>query len=78
MERNITLDYFKIFLSVLVITIHFHSKSADYYSDLATSFICNGIARIAVPCFFIINGFYLYRLKDRKSIGNYLSKILVF
>lgn len=76
MERNITLDYFKIFLSILVITIHIGPLSASY--PLFNWLISQGIARIAVPCFFIVNGYYLVKkLDDFKALKKYLLHLLL-
>ena len=49
MERNIRLDYFRIILSLLVITIHAQFLFSE--NSLIGWLISNGIARIAVPCF---------------------------
>lgn len=73
MERNVTLDYFKLLLSILVITIH----TNFIFTDKLTWFISSGIARIAVPSFFIINGYYLsFILYDEKKVKKYLLHLL--
>lgn len=75
-EHIIRLDYFKIFLSLLVITLH--SQPLFSEDSLTGWFISNGIARIAVPCFFIISGYFIYeRLDNRKDLGNYLSRLVI-
>lgn len=75
MERNITLDYFKILLSILVITIHV--QPLFYYDTTIGWLISNGIARIAVPCFFIINGYFLgNKISNQKQTLNYIFKLL--
>ena len=76
MQRNITLDYYKIALSILVISIHIQSLfSVD---SLLGWFISNGIARIAVPSFFLISGYYLYdKMGDRMVVKKYLLHLLV-
>lgn len=76
MERNITLDYFKLFLSILVVTIHLPIVITD------SQFIMGGfiltINKIAVPCFFILNGFFLSeKIKNNISILKYLKKLLI-
>lgn len=76
MERNIMLDYFRIILCLLVITVHtqflFSSES------LSGWLISNGIARIGVPCFFVISGYYLHpKLSDNKALKRYLSHIFI-
>ncbi len=77
MERNITLDYFKIFLSILVVTIH--AQPLFYNHTLSGWLISNGIARIAVPCFFVINGFYLHSKinSDTKSMIKWVKRMLI-
>lgn len=75
-ERNITLDYTKLILSFLVVTIHNPILSAiPFISNL----ICNGVARLAVPCFFIINGLYLQKTISNKTyLIKYIKKLLLF
>jgi surface polysaccharide O-acyltransferase-like enzyme len=76
-ERNITLDYFKIFLSILVITLHLGARLIDSH-PLWNWFISQGIARIAVPCFFIINGYYLAKkINDFDATKKYIVHLLV-
>ena len=76
MERNFTLDYFKVFLSILVITIHIGPLSATY--PLLNWLISQGIARIAVPCFFVINGYYLAKKIDNsKALKKYIRHLLI-
>lgn len=75
MGRNITLDYFKFVLSILVITIHFKLL---YEPGLAYWLVSEGVARMAVPCFFIINGYYFApKLGDWKAVRKYLLHLLV-
>ncbi len=79
MERNITLDYFKIFLSILVITIHLPLISFDGSTplfDYVGKFISLGIAKIAVPCFFVINGYFM-NVNDSSKFTKYLKRILI-
>lgn len=76
-EREITLDYFKLVMSFLVITIHLCS-----YNDLQEFVKTGGLLtlnRIAVPCFFLLNGYFLQdKLKDNGYLKSYLKKIIVF
>ncbi len=57
-ERNISLDYLKVAMSLLVVAIHY--PLLGEVSPLAEFLICECIARIAVPTFLIINGYYFY------------------
>ena len=76
MKRNITLDYTKLFLSLLVIAIH-NPIIRDF--RFLSNLIVNGLARIAVPCFFVINGLYLSKvLNNNLSFKKYIKKLLTF
>lgn len=76
MERNITLDFFRLILSLLVITIHIQPL---FSKDSITGWvISDGIARIAVPCFFIINGYYVAtKIDNFSSVKKYLGHLLL-
>lgn len=75
-ERNLTLDYFKLILSFLVILIHMQPLLGRY--DLGGWLISNGIARIVVPCFFIISGYFISdKLNDKKALKKYLLHLLL-
>jgi len=76
MERNVTLDYFKVILCILVITIHIGPLSVS--NPFINWLIQHGISRIAVPCFFIINGYYFYNKVDNsKAVKKYLLHLLL-
>lgn len=75
MERNLRLDYFKIILSVLVICIHMQPLFGD--GEFTGWIISNGLARIAVPIFFIVCGYYIEpKLNDPKKIRKYLIHLI--
>lgn len=77
-ERNITIDYFKLFLCVLVMTIHLQPILS--MPSLIGWLISNGFSRIAVPLFFIINGYYLQKhstLDSSNQTCKYLKRLLV-
>lgn len=76
MERNIKLDYLRVVLSLLVITPHIQPLFDE--DSLLGWLISNGIARIAVPCFFIISGYFAYlKLDDKKAMKKYLIHLLI-
>ncbi|MDR1809973.1 MAG: acyltransferase [Prevotella sp.] len=79
MERNVTLDYFKVFLSILVIIIHLQPLlEGGGNAWLLGWLLSNGIARIAVPCFFIINGYYISnQISDGKFVKKYILRCLL-
>ncbi|HCA9993631.1 acyltransferase family protein [Klebsiella pneumoniae] len=62
-KQKYSLDTLKLILSVMVVFIHSRIfMDSSIFLDTLTS---NGIFRIAVPIFFIINGYYLPTDKDR-------------
>lgn len=62
-KQKYSLDTLKLILSVMVVFIH--SRIFMDSSTLLDTFTSNGIFRIAVPIFFIINGYYLPTDKER-------------
>ncbi|ALZ75434.1 acyltransferase [Rheinheimera sp. F8] len=56
--RNSGLDYLKFGMALMVIGIH--CASIGYHSELWGVLTAQGLFRVAVPVFFIINGYYLY------------------
>lgn len=75
-ERIVRLDYFRIILSLLVITLHVQPLLGE--DSLAGWLVSNGVARIAVPCFFIISGYFIHqKLEDKKALKRYLLHILI-
>jgi hypothetical protein len=73
--RNYLLDYYKILLAILVVGIH-TSPFLEYSKPL--SFIFNlGIFRLAVPTFFLINGYYaIVALETKENLKKYLLRVL--
>lgn len=77
MERNVTLDYFKIILSILIITIHIYYpyQTGQFYIGW---YIPEGIARIGVPFFFLVNGYYFAnKIGNFNSVKKYLIHLLI-
>ena len=79
MQRNITLDYFKIFLCILIVLIHARPLFEGWGSlSLLGWLISNGVSRIAVPCFFILSGFFFSpKLNQWDQIKKYIKKLLI-
>lgn len=78
-ERNITLDYFRLVLSFLVILIHMQPLFQwDQRTFIVGWFLSNGISRIAVPCFFILNGYFLCGIEtNSKKIFKQVKHLLL-
>ncbi|WP_165020816.1 acyltransferase family protein [Dysgonomonas sp. ZJ279] len=76
MERNLRLDYFKLILSILIITIH--TQPLFDNSSIAGWLISNGISRIAVPCFFIASGYFIRsKLEDNRKMKKYILHLII-
>ncbi|WGV98096.1 acyltransferase family protein [Vibrio sp. YMD68] len=58
MNRNISLDILKLSMALMVVGLH--AGFLSEFSELAGFLFSQGIFRIAVPVFFIINGYYFY------------------
>ncbi len=74
MTRNLVLDSLKILLACMVVGIHggfLTNHPAAYFLTV------NGLFRIAVPIFFIINGYYFSKVKDRESFVTWVTKSLL-
>lgn len=65
MNRNASLDWLKLVLSLLVIAIHCHIFKEQ--GHLAHFLTVDGICRIAVPIFLVINGYYFEAAIQSKS-----------
>lgn len=74
-SRNYFLDYYKLILAIFVVGIH-TSPFNEFSKPL--SFIFNlGFFRLAVPTFFLINGYYAKEaLINRQSLKIYLVRVL--
>lgn len=76
MERNVTLDCFKILLSIFVIVIHLEAIFDK--SNVILWIFSTGLVQVAVPCFFIINGYYFFlKIDTPKAVGKYLIHLFI-
>lgn len=73
MERNLPLDVFKVLLAFMVVGLH-----AGFLREfpLGNFLSVNGVFRIAVPTFFVINGYYFGSVKDMKSLFGWVKKVV--
>jgi len=72
--RNVILDYSKLLLVILVILIHMNPGSLEFL-DWG---IKNGVARIAVPSFLIINGYYFAEIIYNKAkVKRYIIRLII-
>lgn len=76
-KRNYTIDIFRLLFSILVVSIH-----TDPFLDFNPwlhYIVCQIVARIAVPFFAAVSGFYIFKTKDlRQAILKYIKIYLIW
>ena len=78
MKRNLTMDLLKFSLALMVVGIHC-AFLAEYNSTVSYLFV-NGLFRIAVPIFFIVNGYYFQKTissSSKTKQHNWFKKIIL-
>jgi len=73
MQRNLTLDGMKVMLAFMVVGIH--AGFLNEISNIGNILTTQGIFRIAVPIFFIINGYY-FSASNRGELLKWCSRLL--
>lgn len=73
--RNISLDILKLLLAFMVVGLH--AKFLADTSALGEFLTVNGLFRIAVPIFFIINGFYFYPTTLKNKQMQWLKRVFI-
>lgn len=73
--RNLSLDYLKVLLSFFVVFLH-TGFLYDFSSEIGYLFV-NGIFRVAVPIFFIINGYYFYDIRDKFFLFKWMKRVFI-
>jgi surface polysaccharide O-acyltransferase-like enzyme len=73
--RNISLDSLKIILAIFIVLLHcgFFREFSEKISYLTVQ----GLFRIAVPTFFIINGFFFENTLKNNNIKNWIKRVLL-
>ena len=65
MKRNLSVDILKFIMAFFIVGLH-----GELFADISDSlyyYFCQGIARIGVPIFLLISGFYFYESKAEFS-----------
>ena len=76
MNRNISLDCYRLLLSFFVVAIHVNIVTPQLFPFLGWC-ISSGISRIAVPSFFIISGLFISSIiQDKNKFKKYIYKYL--
>jgi len=73
MDRKFSVDLLKIVMALCVVTIHVNPFEA--LPDRG-AFFTGGIARVAVPVFFLINGYYFESVAHRGGTRAYAVRLL--
>ena len=73
MTRNIALDILKLGLAFMVVALHVGFLRD--ISPLGEYLIINGVFRIAVPTFLLINGFYFYAVLEKRNISVWFKRV---
>ena len=68
-QKNHTLELIKLFAAYMVVFIH-----VSFYGELGV--VVDGLSRFAVPFFFLVSGYYSYRINAEK-IKKRIVKILI-
>lgn len=74
-KRNVSLDVLKLLMAFMVIGIH--AGFLGEFSKLGEYLTVNGVFRIAVPIFFLINGFYFYPTLSKNNQLIWLKRVTV-
>lgn len=72
--RNYSLDILKLVLAFMVVGLH--SSFLVDISDFAGFLTVNGLFRIAVPIFFLINGYYFYNVLKADKGYSWFRKLI--
>lgn len=74
MQRNYSIDIFKLVLSFFVIGLHLHFF--EDFNQKIGYFFNQGVFRIAVPIFLLINGYYFEKINNVSQYKKWLLRIL--
>lgn len=75
MNRNVSLDILKLFMAFMVVGLH--ASFLKEFSELGSYLATNGLFRIAVPVFLIINGFYFFPVLVKNSQFSWFKRVAI-
>lgn len=73
--RNLTLDALKLVLAVMVVAVH--TGPFGTHTPILATILEQGVFRMAVPVFLIINGYYLHAAVVSGRAWNWIRRILL-
>jgi len=74
-KRDVTLDYLKVVLAVLVVGLH--AGFLEDVSPLLSFVTVNGLFRIAVPLFFVISGYYFFHISEKGRVAKWAKRLIL-
>lgn len=74
LQRNVSIDVLKLVLAFMVVGLHV--GLLQDFSPMLGYLTSNGLFRIAVPIFLIINGFYFYPVLQRGEARRWFGRVL--
>lgn len=74
MDRNLSVDILKFVMAFFVVALHF-SFLSDINKNIAF-FLNQGLFRVAVPMFLLINGYYFERITTKGNYIKWLKRII--
>ncbi|EOE6119593.1 acyltransferase family protein [Vibrio cholerae] len=75
MERNISLDILKLLMACMVVGLH--AGFLEDVTELGKILTVQGVFRIAVPVFLLINGYYFFEVISGGGFKLWLKKVFV-
>ncbi|QBE62505.1 acyltransferase [Pseudoduganella lutea] len=75
LQRNVSIDVLKLVLAFMVVGLHVGLLQDT--TPLIGYLFGNGVFRIAVPIFFIINGFYFFPILQRGEARRWFSRVVM-
>lgn len=75
MNRNISLDILKLLMALMVVGLH--AGFLSEFSKIGAFLLTQGIFRVAVPVFFIINGYYFYYALVKNSQILWVKRVTI-
>lgn len=73
--RNISVDLLKIGLAISVILLH--CAFLKEYNEELSYILVQGIFRVSVPVFFIINGYYFKKVLDSGGVLKWVKRVVI-
>lgn len=75
MQRNISLDMLKLLLALMVVAIH--TKFLSETNAILSHLLVDGLFRLAVPVFFVINGYFFCMSVEKNDVFRWVKRIVI-